>query len=164
MEQERLAILEHPVVRSISDVDRSKGGRPGFRVSLWCQTARQNGHGECDCGGLRQGVPVCVSTTRTTLLASGKGAEFQHACYRCQHACYCPNMRFCKNHMSTCVAEFYMMLQNSNMHVAKFQHGVSNIRTWRFKTPNMHVTDMNINVTDTSMHVTDANMGKSQFI
>ena len=46
MEQERLAILEHPVVRSISDVDRSKGGRPGFRVSLWCQTARQNGHGE----------------------------------------------------------------------------------------------------------------------
>ena len=36
MEQERLAILEHPVVRSISDVilDRSKGGRPGFRVSL----------------------------------------------------------------------------------------------------------------------------------
>jgi len=69
MEQERLAILEHPVVRSISDVDRSKGGRPGFRVSLWCQTARQNGHGECDCGGLRQGVPVCVSTTRTTLLA-----------------------------------------------------------------------------------------------
>ena len=69
MEQERLAILEHPVVRSISDVDRSKGGRPGFRVSLWCQSARQNGHGECDCGGLRQGVPVCVSTTRTTLLA-----------------------------------------------------------------------------------------------
>ena len=97
-------------------------------------------------------------------LTSGKGAVFQHACYRCQHACYCPNMRFCKNHMSTCVAEFYMMLQNSNMHVAKFQHGVSNIRTWRFKTPNMHVTDMNINVTDTSMHVTDANMGKSQFI
>ena len=34
MEQERLAILEHPVVRSISDVDCSKGGRPGFRVSL----------------------------------------------------------------------------------------------------------------------------------
>jgi predicted GNAT family acetyltransferase len=59
---------------------------------------------------------------------------------------------------------FTHMLQNSNMHVAKFQHGVSNIRTWRFKTPNMHVTDMNINVTDTSMHVTDANMGKSQFI
>jgi hypothetical protein len=69
MEQERLAILEHPVVRKISDVDRSKGGRPDFRVILWCQTARQNGHGECDCGGLRQGVPVCVSTTRATLLA-----------------------------------------------------------------------------------------------
>ena len=34
MEQERLVILEHPVVRSISDVDCSKGGRPGFRVSL----------------------------------------------------------------------------------------------------------------------------------
>ena len=69
MEQERLAILEHPVVRSISDVDRSKGGRPDFRVSLWCQTARQNGHGECHCGGLSRGVPVCVSTTRATLLA-----------------------------------------------------------------------------------------------
>ena len=69
MEQERLAILDHPVVRSISDVDRSKGGRPGFRVVLWCQTARQNGYGECDCGGLSRGVPVCVSTTRTTLLA-----------------------------------------------------------------------------------------------
>ena len=68
MEQERLAILEHPVVRSISDVDCSRGARPGFRVSLWCQTAQQNGHGVCDCGGLRQGVPVCVSQTRTTLL------------------------------------------------------------------------------------------------
>ena len=51
-----------------------------------------------------------------------------------------------KSHVNI-MAEFYMMLQNSNMHVAKFQHGVSNIRTWRFKTPNMHVTDMNINVT-----------------
>ena len=61
--------------------------------------------------------------------------DSQHACYRCQHACYGPNMRFCKNHMSTFVAEFSMMLQNSNIHVAKFQHGVSNIRTWRFKTP-----------------------------
>jgi hypothetical protein len=69
MEQERLAILNHPVVRSISDVDCSKGGRPVFRVILWCQSARQNGHGECDCGGLRQGVPVCVYTTRATLLA-----------------------------------------------------------------------------------------------
>ena len=68
MEQERLAILEHPVVRSISDVDCSRGARPAFRVSLWCQTAQQNGHGERDCGGLRQGVPVCVSSTRTTLL------------------------------------------------------------------------------------------------
>jgi len=25
-------------------------------------------------------------------LASGKGAVFQHACYRCQHACYTPNV------------------------------------------------------------------------
>jgi len=90
MEQERLAILEHPVVRSISDVDRSKGGRPGFRVSLWCQTVRQNGHGECDCGGLSRGVPVCVSTTRATLLAClqdlhkevlrGHGSKFITAC------------------------------------------------------------------------------------
>ena len=28
---------------------------------------------------------------------------------------------------------FTHMLQNSNMHVAKFQHGVSNIRTWRYR-------------------------------
>ena len=69
MQEERLAILQHPVVSGISDVFHSRGSRPGFRVSLRCQTARQNGHGECDCGGLRQGVPVCVSTTRATLLA-----------------------------------------------------------------------------------------------
>ena len=63
-------------------------------------------------------------------VSSGKGAEFQHACYRCQHACYGPNMRFCKNHMSTCVAEFYT-------HVAKLQHACCKISTWRFKHPNM---------------------------
>ena len=68
MQEERLAILEHPVVSGISDVLLSRGQRPGFRVSLRCQTAQQNGHGECDCGGLRQGVPVCVSSKRTTLL------------------------------------------------------------------------------------------------
>ena len=73
---------------------------------------------------------------------SGKGAEFQHACYRCQHACYGPNMRFCKNHMSTLMAEFCMMLQNSNMMLQNFnmafqnfnmafqtsEHGVSKLR------------------------------------
>ena len=69
MQEERLAILEHPVVSDISDVLHSRGKRPGFRVSLRCQTAQQNGHGVCDCGGLRQGVPVCVSKTRATLLA-----------------------------------------------------------------------------------------------
>ena len=69
MQEERLAILEHPVVSGISDVLHSRGKRPGFRVSLRCQTAQQNGHGVCDCGGLRQGVPVCVSKTRATLLA-----------------------------------------------------------------------------------------------
>jgi len=71
---------------------------------------------------------------------------FQHACYRCQHACYCPNMRFCKNHMSTLVAEFSMMLQNSNMMLQNFnmafqnfnmafqtsEHDVSKLRTWCF--------------------------------
>ena len=68
MQEERRAILEHPVVSGISDFFHSSGSRPGFRVSLRCQTAQQNGHGECDCGGLRQGVPVCVSSKRTTLL------------------------------------------------------------------------------------------------
>ena len=69
MQEERLAILEHPVVSGISDVLLSRGQRPGFRVSLRCQTAQQNGHGVCDCGGLRQGLPVYVSKTRATLLA-----------------------------------------------------------------------------------------------
>jgi hypothetical protein len=69
MQEERLAILEHPVVSGISDVLLSRGHGPGFRVSLRCQTAQQNGHGVCDCGGLRQGVPVRVSKTRATLLA-----------------------------------------------------------------------------------------------
>ena len=69
MQEERLAILEHPVVSGISDVLLSGGQRHGFRVSLRCQTAQQNGHGVCDCGGLRQGVPVRVSKTRATLLA-----------------------------------------------------------------------------------------------
>jgi len=69
MQEERLAILEHPVVSGISDVLLSRGQRHGFRVSLRCQTAQQNGHGVCDCGGLRQGVPVRVSKTRATLLA-----------------------------------------------------------------------------------------------
>ena len=48
MQEERLAILEHPVVSGISDVLLSRGQRPGFRVSLRCQTAQQNGHGVCD--------------------------------------------------------------------------------------------------------------------
>lgn len=69
MQEERLAILEHPVVSGISDVLLSRGQRHGFRVSLRCQTAQQNGHGVCDCGGLRQGLPVYVSKTRATLLA-----------------------------------------------------------------------------------------------
>jgi len=59
-------------------------------------------------------------------------------------------MRFCKNHMSTCVAEFYMMLQ--------LQHACCKISTWRFKTPNMHVTDMSMHVTDASMVFQNSNM------
>jgi hypothetical protein len=55
-----------------------------------------------------------------------------------------------KSHVNI-MAEFYT-------HVAKLQHACCKISTWRFKHPNMHVTDMNINVTDTSMHVTDASM------
>ena len=87
-------------------------------------------------------TPYTSLPTRRSLIAapspssSGKGAEFQHACYRCQHACYGPNMRFCKNHMSTLVAEFSMMLQNSNMMLQNFnmafqtsEHGVSKLRT-----------------------------------
>jgi len=52
-------------------------------------------------------------------------------------------MRFCKNHMSTFVAEFSMMLPNSNMMLQNFnmafqnfnmafqtsEHGVSKLRT-----------------------------------
>jgi len=37
----------------------------GF-VNLRCHAAQE--HGNCECGGLKQGVPVLVSSTRTTLL------------------------------------------------------------------------------------------------
>ena len=72
-------------------------------------------------------------------VSSGKGAEFQHACYRCQHACYGPHVRVL--HDGAKLQHDVAKLQHG---VSKLQHGVSNIRTWRFKTPNMHVTDMNI--------------------
>ena len=68
MKKERLAILQHPVVSGIADYLHSSGGRHGFRVNLWCQTAQNHGHGDCECGGWRQGAPVRVSQTRTTLL------------------------------------------------------------------------------------------------
>jgi len=64
IEQERHHILEFPFVTGISDMVNGKGC--GFRVNLRCQAARQ--HGRCECGGLKQGVPVYVSSTRTTLL------------------------------------------------------------------------------------------------
>jgi len=64
MEQERRDILELPVVSGMSDMVNGKGC--GFRVNLRCHTARQ--HGTCECGGLKRGVPVYVSSTRTTLL------------------------------------------------------------------------------------------------
>ena len=64
MEQERFAILQLPVVCGISDMVNGKGR--GFRVNLRCHAASQHGTGEC--GGLKRGVPVYVSNTRTTLL------------------------------------------------------------------------------------------------
>ena len=67
IKQEKIAILQHPVVSGISDIFHSNGARPGFRVKLRCHTARN--YGDCECGGLGQGVPVCVSSTRATLLA-----------------------------------------------------------------------------------------------
>jgi len=60
MQQERRAILELPFVSGISDAAHGKRG--GFRVNLRCHTAKE------ECGGLKQGVPVLVSSTRTTLL------------------------------------------------------------------------------------------------
>ena len=71
MQEERLAILEHPVVSGISDVLLSRGHGPGFRVSLRCQTAQQNGHGVCDCGGLRQGLPCLQNTSHITRVLAG---------------------------------------------------------------------------------------------
>jgi len=64
MQQERRAILELPFVSGISDAAHGKRG--GFRVNLRCHTAQE--HGNCECGGVKQGVPVLVSSTRTTLL------------------------------------------------------------------------------------------------
>ncbi len=36
--------------------------------------------------------PYTYSSSTHRFHTSGKGAVFQHACYRCQHACYTPNM------------------------------------------------------------------------
>ena len=64
MEKERCAILQLSFVSGILDAVHGKGC--GFRVNLRCHTAQE--HGDCECGGLKQGVPVLVSSTRTTLL------------------------------------------------------------------------------------------------
>jgi len=66
MQQERRAILELPFVSGILDAVHGKRG--GFRVHLRCHTAQEHRLGNCECGGLKQGVPVLVSSTRTTLL------------------------------------------------------------------------------------------------
>jgi len=59
MQQERRAILELPVVSGISHA--AHGKRCGFRVNLKGHTAQE--HGNCECGGLKQGVSVLVSST-----------------------------------------------------------------------------------------------------
>jgi len=56
--------LQLSVVSGITDAVNGK--RQGFRVNLRCHSASQHGTGEC--GGLKQGVPVYLSSTRTTLL------------------------------------------------------------------------------------------------
>ena len=58
MQQERRAILKLPFVSGISDA--SHGKRGGFCVNLRCHNAQE--HRNCECGGLKQGVPVLVSS------------------------------------------------------------------------------------------------------
>ena len=41
-------------------------------------------------------VGACLKSVQRSSscgVSSGKGAVFQHACYRCQHACYTPNFQ-----------------------------------------------------------------------
>jgi len=64
MQQEKRVILELPFVSEISEAVHGKRG--GFRVNLRCHTAQE--HRNCECGGLKQGVSVLVSSTRITLL------------------------------------------------------------------------------------------------
>ena len=60
MQQERRAILELPFVSGISDAAHGKRG--GFRINT------DQEHENYECGGLKQGEPVLISSTRTTLL------------------------------------------------------------------------------------------------
>jgi len=69
MQQERRTILELPFVSGISDAAHGKRG--GFRVNLRCHTAQE--HGNCECGGLKQGVQVLVSSTEYGCPGHGKG-------------------------------------------------------------------------------------------
>ncbi len=78
--------------------------------------------------------------------ASGKGAVFQHACYRCQHACSSSQHAILQKSHVNMVAEFStasrnsnMAFQNSNVAFQNFnmafqnsKHGVSKLRTWCF--------------------------------
>ena len=50
LQEERLAILEHPVVSGISDVLHSRGKRPGFRVSLQWRSSSQGEEMASPCG------------------------------------------------------------------------------------------------------------------
>ena len=66
-------------------------------------------------------------------ISSGKGAVFQHACYRCQQwpnmHVPAPNMRFCKNPMSTSWQSLAWHLKTPTWHFKT--------STWHFKTQNM---------------------------
>ena len=88
MQQERRAILELPFVSGI--LDAACGKRGVFRVNLRCHTVQE--YGNCECGGLTQGVPVlelsyssvgrrstirfCVSTARNALTAPSTTSLF----------------------------------------------------------------------------------------
>ena len=82
---------------------------------------------------------------------SGKGAVFQHACYRCQHACSSSQHACYRDCPCQHGGNFSMHVQNSNMAftmlaklqhgisklqhgISKLQFGVSKLRTWGFKT------------------------------
>jgi hypothetical protein len=91
--------------------------------------------------------------------SSGKGAVFQHVCYRCQHACSSSQHEILtKSHVNimsnlTTCSKLEHDISKLQHGVSKIEHGVSKLEhaCYRCYRWDMHVTDVNMHVTDVNM-------------